>query len=117
MVQFNISLGTEDPLSVGINDLIRVQILGFVGSVVPAGATEFWLTGSRAVGTHCRDSDRDVVAFHPDAPQDSKKLFCSNQVKEIEPGFLVELVIAHPDHKDDPRLYMTDLRKFGIRLR
>lgn len=102
---------------VNIDEPTKAQILGFVDSVVPSGTTEVWLTGSRAVGTHRLDSDWDVAAFHPDAPREPKRLFCSNQTKEIEPGFLIELVIAHPELKNDPRRYMTDLRQSGIRLR
>jgi hypothetical protein len=93
------------------------QILDFVDSVVPGPSREVWLVGSRAQGTARADSDWDVVAFTPYMSSEPCKLFCSNQVKEIAPGVLVELVIAHPDHKNDPRPYMAGLRQFGIRLR
>lgn len=100
-----------------MSDLVKAQILEFVDLEVPPGTTEVWLTGSRAVGAHHPDGDWDVVAFHPDAPSDSKKLFCPNRVEEIEPRFPIELVIAHPDHKNEPRRCMTDSRNFVIRLR
>jgi hypothetical protein len=92
----------ENPLSTGIDDLTRCKTLKFVDLRVPAGTTEVWLTGSHVKGTHHAGSDRDVLAFHSDAPADPKKLFCSNQVEEIEPGLKIELVIAHPNHNNDP---------------
>src|SRR5690242_17399282 len=100
-----------------ICETVKKQILDFVDSVVPGPSKEVWLAGSRAEGTAHADSDWDVVAFTPDMSSEPRKLFCSNQIKKIAPGVLVELVIAHPDHKNDPRPYMTGLRRFGIRLR
>ena len=100
-----------------MTEMRKRQILDFVDSVVPGPSMEVWLTGSRAEGTARANSDWDVVAFTPDMSSEPCKLFCSNQVKEIAPGVLVELVIAHPDHKNDPRPYMTGLRQFGSRLR
>jgi hypothetical protein len=100
-----------------MNETRKMQILNFVDSVVPGPSKEVWLAGSRAEGTARAGSDWDVVAFTPDMSSEPCKLFSSNQVKEIAPGVLVELVIAHPDHKNDPRPYMTGLRQFGIRLR
>lgn len=95
----------------------KSQILAFVDSVVPGPRQEVWLVGSRAQGTAREDSDWDVIAFTPDMSPDPRKLFCSDQTKEIEPGVVVELVIAHPDHKRDPRPYMAGWREFGIKLR
>ena len=92
-------------------------ILRFVDQIVPPGATEVWLTGSRAYGVPRIDSDWDVVAFHPAAPSKPEDLFQSNQLGEHPHGGVIELVIAHPSHWDDPRRYMTELRAHGIRLR
>ncbi len=93
------------------------QIPSFVDSVVPGPSREVRLTESRAKGTARPSSDWDVVAFTPDMSSDPRKLFSSNAVAEIAPGLKIELVIAHPKHKIDPRRYMVDLRSFGIRLR
>lgn len=74
-----------------------------------------WLGGSRARGTPRPDSDWDVVAFskhHPTSPAD---LFKSNQTSDFTlEGGPIELVMAHPDHWNDPRL---DLGRSGLRLR
>jgi hypothetical protein len=96
---------------------ITSLILSFVDTIVPGPCNDVWLVGSRAEGTARPDSDWDVVAFTPDMSPDPRKLFCSNQVSEIASGIKVELVIAHPCHKNDPRRYMAGMRKFGIKLR
>jgi hypothetical protein len=92
-------------------------ILSFVDQIVPAGSTAVWLTGSRVKGTAQSDSDWDVVAFHPAAPRRPEDLFQSNQIGPHPLGGEIELVIAHPDHWNDPRQYMSDLRAYGVRLR
>jgi predicted nucleotidyltransferase len=93
------------------------EILRFVDRMVPAGTTEVWLCGSRAKGTARPNSDWDVVAFHPVCSKHPKDLFKSNQLGEHSLGGQIELVIAHPDHWNDGRQYMTDCRAFGIKLR
>jgi hypothetical protein len=95
----------------------REEILRFVDQIVPPGTTGVWLCGSRAKGSARPDSDWDVVAFHPAASLDPKDVFLSNQHKEHSHGGTIELVIVHPVHWDDPRLYFSDLRAFGIKLR
>jgi hypothetical protein len=100
-----------------VSETEKRLILEFVDSVIPGPSNEVWLVGSRAEGTARPDSDWDVVAFTPDMSSDPRKLFCNNQVKEIAAGMVVELVIAHPNHKHDARPYMQGLRFFGIRLR
>jgi hypothetical protein len=92
-------------------------ILSFIDQVVPPGCTEIWLTGSRAKGLARSDSDWDVVAFHPAAPSRPEDLFQANQLGPHPLGGQIELVIAHPDHWNDLRQYMSDLRANGIRLR
>jgi hypothetical protein len=92
-------------------------ILSFVDEIVPPGTTAIWLTGSRAKGLARPDSDWDVVAFHPDAPSHPEDLFKANQLKPHPLGGKIELVIAHPNHWNDERRYMSDLRANGIRLR
>jgi nucleotidyltransferase-like protein len=92
-------------------------ILSFVDQFVPSGCTAVWLTGSRAKGLARPDSDWDVVAFHPAALRQPEDLFQSNQLGPHPLGGQIELVIAHPDHWNDPRQYMSDLRAQGIRLR
>lgn len=79
--------------------------------------TGVWLCGSRARGTARPDSDWDVVAFHPAHSKRPEDLFKANQLGPHSLGGEIELVIAHPDHWNDPRLYMTDCRAFGIKLR
>ena len=74
--------------------------------------------GSRAKGCARPNSDWDVVAFHTDAPRNSRDaIYRATQIKEHSPIGKIELVILHPAHWDDPRRYFCDLRKFGIRLR
>ena len=102
---------------VKIDEDIRKKILKFVDETVPGPSEEVWLVGSRAKGTAKPESDWDVAVFSPYMSSDPEALFTSNQVKEIEPGLKVELVIAHEIHRNDPRPYMTGLREFGIRLR
>jgi hypothetical protein len=58
-----------------------------------------------------------VVAFHPAASQDPTQVFLSNQLREHSSGGTIELVIVHPIHWDDPRLYFSELRASGIMLR
>lgn len=100
-----------------VSEQRKAEILAFVDFVVPGPSKEVWLVGSRAEGTARQDSDWDVVAFTPDVSSDPRKLFCSNQKREISPGVIVELVVAHPSHKDASVPYMEGLRSFGIRLR
>jgi hypothetical protein len=102
---------------INVSEERKSQILAFVDSVVPGPSQDVWLVGSRAQGTARENSDWDVIAFTPDMSPDPHKLFSSNQTREIAPGFVIELVIAHPDHKNDPRPYMAGWREFGIKLR
>ncbi len=101
-----------------VPEWIRNEILAFVDYVVPGGPGEVWLTGSRAKGEARPDSDWDVVAFTEDARSAPEDLFKSNQTsrKKIDGG-CIELVIAHPNHWNDPRCYMMECRKSGVRLR
>jgi hypothetical protein len=94
-------------------------ILEFVDLMVPEGGESVWLTGSRVRGDARPDSDWDVVAFSKYASSDPADLFVqSNQISQFTVnGGHIELFIAHPDHWNDPRPYMTELRKAGVRLR
>jgi hypothetical protein len=62
-------------------------------------------------------SDWDVVAFHPAVSKRPEDLFKANQIGPHPLGGEIELVIAHPEHWNDPRQYMSDLRTYGIKLR
>jgi hypothetical protein len=96
----------------------RSRILAFVDTVVPPRpCNEVWLVGSRAEGTERPDSDWDVLVFTIDAPSDPSKLFYGNQKATVAPGFVIELVWAHPCLKGDSRRYLQGYRNFGIRLR
>ena len=102
----------------GIPETVRTEILDFVDSVVPDGGNSVWLTGSRVRGDARPDSDWDVLVYSPDAPSAPEELFKYNQTSPhtIDGGH-VELVIAHPNHRDDPRPYMVECRQSGLRLR
>jgi hypothetical protein len=56
--------------------------------------------------------------YSPDAPSAPDELFKYNQTSPhtIDGGH-IELVIAHPNHRDDPRPYMVECRQSGLRLR
>jgi predicted nucleotidyltransferase len=104
-----------NPLRISNNT--KEKLLAFVDRFVPR-ATEVWLTGSRIRGNARPDSDWDIVAFTDRAPSEPEKLFESNQLSDFTvEGGIIELVIAHPDHRNDPRPYMTELRQSGLRLR
>ncbi len=100
-----------------VPETVRTEILAFVDSVIGAD-NEVWLTGSRVRGDARPESDWDVVVFFPDAPSAPENLFRHNQISQhtIDGGH-VELVIAHPNHRDDPRPYMVECRQSGLRLR
>ena len=100
-----------------ISESTKEELLAFVDGVA-AFATEVWLTGSRVRGDARPDSDWDVVAFTDRAPREPEKLFESNSHSGFTvEGGIIELVIAHPDQRNDPRPYMTELRQSGVRLR
>lgn len=93
-------------------------LLQFVDARVPEGGESVWLTGSRVRGDFRPDSDWDIVAFSKNAPADPADLFKSNATSEHTIlGGKIELVIAHPNHWNDQRRYMTELRQTGLRLR
>jgi predicted nucleotidyltransferase len=97
-------------------EVIRA-LLSFVDSVVPEGGESVWLTGSRVRGGFQPDSDWDVVAFSK-YTSSAADLFKSNLTSQHKiQGGKIELVIAHPDDWNDPRPYMSELRKSGLRLR
>jgi predicted nucleotidyltransferase len=102
-----------------INPDDRAALLAFVDENVPAGCLSVWLTGSRANGTQRPDSDWDVLALHPDAPDRDDEVFCRGTALGKGPdGNTIELVIARPHRLDtDPRRYFSDCKQFGIRLR
>lgn len=100
-----------------IDDRAKALILDFVDRHYGGMITEVWLTGSRATGTARPESGWDVIAFSPHAPFRREDLFQHACIEEIAPGMVIELVVAHPDHWDDDRRYIADLRAFGIRLR
>jgi predicted nucleotidyltransferase len=100
-----------------ISPRAKEAILSFVDQFVPPGSTGVWLTGSRAKGSARPDSDWDVVAFHPAVSKRPEDLFKANQIGPHPLGGEIELVIAHPEHWNDPRQYMSDLRTYGIKLR
>lgn len=101
-----------------IPEEVRQKILAFVDSVMPGECESVWLTGSRVRGDFRPDSDWDVVAFTHDYDRESEKLFLSNQTSPFKLcGGVIELICAHPDHWNNPRRYMTELRQSGIRLR
>jgi Nucleotidyltransferase domain len=100
-----------------ISAAAKAEILRFVDQIVPPGTTAVWLCGSRAKGTARAKSDWDVVAFHPSYSNRPEDLFKANQLGPHSQGGEIELVIAHPDHWDDPRPYMADCRAYGIKLR
>jgi predicted nucleotidyltransferase len=92
-------------------------ILAFVDDVVPESG-EVWLTGSRLRGDFRPDSDWDIIAFSKYASSEPADLFKSNQTSQHKiQGGNIELVIAHPDHWNDPSPYMSELRQSGLRLR
>ena len=106
------------PPKVPLEDL--GPLLEFVNLSVPRGAESVWLAGSRSRGTHRPDSDWDVIAFHPHASSKREKFAHSNSHGTMPDGTMIELIIAHPDHWDDPgdeNEYIRDVRRFGIRLR
>ena len=100
-----------------ISETVRTEILNFVDLVVPESVS-VWLTGSRVRGDARPDSDWDVLVYSPDAPSAPEKLFKANQISPntIDGGH-IQLVIAHPNHRDDPRPYMVECRQSGVRLR
>lgn len=100
-----------------ISETVRTEILNFVDLVVPESVS-VWLTGSRVRGDARPDSDWDVLVYSSDAPSAPGELFKHNQTSPhtIDGGH-VELVIAHPNHRDDPRPYMVECRQSGLRLR
>ena len=101
-----------------ISETVRTAILDFVDSVVPEGGDSVWLTGSRVRGDARPDSDWDVLVYSPHAPSTPDDLFKYNQKsRHTIDGGHVELVIAHPNHRDDPRPYMVECRQSGVRLR
>ena len=100
-----------------ISETVRTEILNFVDLVVPESVS-VWLTGSRVRGDARPDSDWDVLVYSSDAPSAPGELFKHNQTSPhtIDGGH-VELVIAHPNHRDDPRPYMVECRQSGLRRR
>jgi hypothetical protein len=102
-----------------INPDDRAALLAFVDENVPVGCRSVWLTGSRANGTQRPDSDWDVLALHPDAPDLDQEVFDRGTLLGKAPdGNTIELVIARPYRLDtDPRRYFSDCKQFGIRLR
>ena len=101
-----------------IPETVRVEILDFVDSVVPEGGDTVWLTGSRVRGDARPYSDWDVLVYSPYVRSAPECLFESNQTSlcTIDGGH-IELVIAHPNHRYDPRPYMVECRQSGVRLR
>src|SRR3954447_152698 len=97
----------------------HAALLAFVDNHVPVGCESVWLTGSRAVGRERPDSDWDILALHPDAPNCDDEVFDRGTAIGVGPdGNTIELVIARPHRfHSDPRRYFTDCRQFGIRLR
>ncbi len=101
-----------------IPETVRTEILDFVDSIVFGGGDSVWLTGSRVRGDARPDSDWDVLVYFQDAPSAPGDLFKSNQTsRHTINGGHIELVIAHPNHRDDPRPYMVECRQSGLRLR
>ena len=102
-----------------ISEENRQTILVFVDLIVRPEATEsVWLTGSRVRGNARADSDWDVVVFNRRAPRTPEDLFKSNYKSTFTiDGGVIELVIAHPEQKDDQRQYMTECRRSGVLLR
>ena len=102
-----------------ISKPIRDAILEFVDNVVPEGGESVWLTGSRVRGDARLDSDWDILVITRYMPKDSDLLFDrGTQIsKHRVHGGHIELVMAHPDHWHDPRRYMAEVRKSGVRLR
>ena len=101
-----------------IPETVRTAILNFVDNIVPGGGDSVWLTDSRVRGDARPDSDWDVLVYSSDAPSAPEKLFEANQTSPntIDGGH-IQLVIAHPNHRDDPRPYMVECRQSGVRLR
>lgn len=97
----------------------RAALLAFVDANVPAGCISVWLTGSRANGTQRPDSDWDVLALHPDAPDQDDQVFnVGTRLGKALDGNTIELVIARPHRLDkDSRRYFADCRRSGTRLR
>jgi predicted nucleotidyltransferase len=93
-------------------------LLAFVDNNVQ-GCVSVWLTGSRANGTQRPDSDWDVLALHPGAPDRDDEVFDrGTSLGKAPDGNTIELVIVRPHRLDtDPRRYFADCRQFGIRLR
>jgi hypothetical protein len=102
-----------------IDSAARTALLAFVDKVVPHGCASVWLTGSRAKGVHRPDSDWDVLALHPDAPDGDEEVFDRGTSSGTAPdGNTIELIIACPHRlANDARRYFADCRRFGIRLR
>ena len=96
---------------------VVAAILAFVDSIVPGRVESVWLTGSRARGNARADSDWDVVAFTAAASQAASDLFKTSQIGPDVGGGPIQLVVAHPSHWDDPRPFMAECRRAGIRLR
>ena len=101
-----------------ISRTAKTKILAFVDSIVPGGGTEVWLTGSRAKGTALPNSDWDVLVLTPHGPPAEKVFHIGTQEspQDLEGG-PIRVATARPDFWDDPHRYMTDLRKYGVRLR
>lgn len=96
---------------------VVAAILAFVDSIIPGSCESVWLTGSRARGDARSDSDWDVVAFTAAAPRGAGNLFKTSQIGPDVGGGPIQLVVAHPSHWDDPRPFMAECRRAGIRLR
>ena len=101
-----------------LDENTKKVILDFVDTNVPRGGEYVWLAGSRVRGDARPNSDWDVIAFFRDYPIDSVPLFASNQKSTfLVEGGIIELVLAHPQHWNDPSPYMTELWASGVRLR
>jgi hypothetical protein len=102
-----------------INPEDRAALLAFVNKEVPGGFVSVWLTGSRARCTQRPDSDWDVLALHPDAPNGEQEVFDrGTRTGRMPDGTVIELVVSRPDRlHSDPRPYFAGCRQFGIRLR
>ena len=100
-----------------LDESTQALVLDYVDSVVPGPCDDIWLTGSHAIGPAQPEDHWDVVAFTFAAAPERDELFRLNQSKEVAPGVVVDLVVAHPIHWGDSSHFMTHLRRIGLKLR
>ena len=93
-----VTAGTANATTFGSSSVIRASTASAAATVIMFHANEQGAQG----------------AF--DAEQVLKQYSQRGWAETVEGG-IIQLIIAHRDHWNDPRPYMTELRQSGVRLR